>query len=545
MHPLLSMKKYLQNHICLWLFGLIVPAFTNLAANLYFAEQLKYYSVLLFTSQPSFQSIIITLGTTAIILLVLSSLEDIAKYIFSFFIASVETELKQDFYIALNQTSLKEIQKLHQGELTTRYHTDILQSLRLISHDIRGIIYPIFGLSYLIAVLYSDLRIGLLLTLLGIFIILLNSLFLHKKLTIQKEILHANETFTLNCSNAIHGKISIRQYSAQKVIIQRIDHAAIQLFQKERQEIYLQTLKHLTSNGLANVCIYLLTPFACLLAVNGYLSLPVVIFIHQVCRYFILHTQNAANAFINYKTHTLSYQRIQPIISLPNEYHNNPIIEKTIFPLNPILSFEQVCISYGEHLVLKNATFTVSPGEIVGLTGESGSGKSSLYKALLQFIAYEGKISIGGINCTDIPLSTLREHISLSPEHNELFHTTVYENIRYGNPNATDREILSIMQKVAISEIPLFLQYNVGKNGCHLSGGQKQKVSLARALLKNAPIFIFDEPTAALDAKSEEVILDIILKLKKEGKCILLISHKRSTLQIADKILSIKNGTIL
>lgn len=296
---------------------------------------------------------------------------------------------------------------------------------------------------------------------------------------------------------------------------------------------------------MTNLCIYLLTPFTCLLAVNGSISLPVVIFIHQVCRYFILYTKNSANAFINYQTHALSYQRIHPILSLPNEHAFYNTIIKTPFPSNHTISFEQVSISYGTHLVVKDVTFALHPGEIVGLVGESGSGKSSLYKALLQTIAYKGNISIGGIDCTTIPLSTLREQIALSPEHNELFHTTVYENIQYANPNATEDEISTIMQKAAIAEIPLFMQRDVGENGIRLSGGQKQKVSLARAFLKNAPILILDEPTAALDIKSEEIILNTILELKKEGKCILLISHKTSTLQIADRILQIKNGTIV
>lgn len=160
------MKKYIQNHISLWLFGLLVPALTSLATNLYFAEQLQHYSSLLFTLQPSFQKIAVTLGITAIILLLLTM-------------------------------------------LATRYHNDIVQSTYIISHDIRNIVYPFFGFIYLAVVLYSNLPIGILLTLLGIGVILLNALFLRKKIAIQKEVLHANEFFTLDCNNVIHGKMSI------------------------------------------------------------------------------------------------------------------------------------------------------------------------------------------------------------------------------------------------------------------------------------------------------------------------------------------------
>lgn len=543
-HPLFSMKKYIRRHFFLWLLGLILPSLSGILTNLYFADQLQNYSSQLLAPNPSFRHIAGTLFLAAIFLLLFSNIEDIAKYLFSLFIVSAEIELKQDFYTALNQTSLKNLQKFHLGELATLYHTDIVQSTSLISHDIRGIVYPIFGFSYLVAAFASDLRIGIGLLILGSAIIFLNFLFLRKKIAIQKEILQAKELFTLNCSHAIQGKISIRQYSAQKMILQKIDLAALTLFKKERQAVYLQSLKILISDGLANLCIYLLTPLACIFAVNGAIQLPVVLFIHQICRYFIMYIQNAAHTFLNYSTHALSYKRIHPILTLPNE--TNPYSQNftVSFPTDPAISFEKVSIFYENRLVLKNATFLIRPGEIVGLIGESGSGKSSLYKALLQITDYQGTISVGGIDCKEIPLSLLREHISVSPEHNNLFFTSVYENIQYGNLNSTKEDIFSVMQQAAISDISLFLHRNAGENGISLSGGQRQKISLARAFLKNAPILILDEPTAALDTKSEEKVLTAILEQKKERKCILLITHKPSTLQIADRILKIENQTI-
>ena len=160
-------------------------------------------------------------------------------------------------------------------------------------------------------------------------------------------------------------------------------------------------------------------------------------------------------------------------------------------------------------------------------------------------IDYQGKIYIGGENCRDISLKMLRKYIAYSPEHNDVFPTTVYDNIQYGNLNAAQEEITYAAEMAGIAtHREVFLQRNIGENGNQLSGGQKQRVSIARALLKKAPIYIFDEPTAALDADSESKILNTISMLKQEGKCILLITHKASTLRIADRVLQIKGGTV-
>lgn len=154
------------------------------------------------------------------------------------------------------------------------------------------------------------------------------------------------------------------------------------------------------------------------------------------------------------------------------------------------------------------------------------------------------RILIGEKDCVEMPLDVLRSHISLSPEHSDLFHATVCENIRFGNLSASEEKLTSAARNAGISDVETFLQRDARENGERLSGGQKQKVSMARALLKNAPIIILDEPTAALDANSEMQIINTILALKQEGKSILIITHKMSTLSIADRIIQIDNGRI-
>lgn len=546
MKALFSMMKYIRRNWKLWVCGILFPAFFSTATNIYFANILQDYVTKITEHQTSFQGISKMLILTLPVLLLLSCIDNIGLYIFSLFLVSTENEMRNDFYSSLVCTPLKNLQKLNQGEFITRYNTDIEQSAQIVAYDIFGVIYPlIVGTGYMVAVLLADFRIGLLMILLGVTVIILNFLFVRRLKRVQGEILQAKEGYTSNCSDAISGKMSIRQYSAQKVMGQKISEAANKLYQKECRAVQLEALKFLTSDAVANSCVYLLTPLACIMAALGYIGIPAVLFIHQLCRCFIMYTQNFATSFIHYSEHSLSFERVNSVISFENEMTESSVSRCGNTPENFAVTFENVCVAYGSHQVLKGISFTAFPGECIGIIGESGSGKSSLVKALMQMIDYQGEIYIGGENCKNIPLLMLRKYIAYSPEHNDIFPATVYDNIQYGNLNAAEDEISYAAEMAGIAtHKEVFLRRNIGENGDQLSGGQKQKVSIARALLKKAPIYIFDEPTAALDADSESQILNTILKLKQKGKCILLITHKASTLHIADRILRIDGGKV-
>lgn len=546
MKALFSMIKYIRQNWGLWVCGILFPAFFSTATNIYFANLLQDYVTKITEHQTSFQGISKILILSLPVLLLLSCIDNIGLYIFSLFLASTENELRHDFYNSLVCTPIKNLQKINQGEFITRYNTDIEQSAQIVSYDIFGVIYPlIVGTGYMVAVLLADFRIGFLMILLGVTVIILNFLFVRRMKRAQAEILQAKEAYASNCSDVIRGKMSIRQYSAQKEMSQKTGEAANKLYKKECRAVMLGTIKLLTSDAVANSCIYLLTPIACIMAACGHIGVSVVLFIHQLCRCFIMYTQNFATSFVHYSEHSLSFERVNPVISFENELTESSVSRCKNIPENFAVTFQNVCVTYGNHQVLKDVSFTAFPGECIGIIGESGSGKSTLVKALMQMIDYQGEIYIGGENCKNLSLHMLRKYIAYSPEHNDIFPTTVYDNIQYGNLNAAEDEINYAATMAGITtHRENFLQRNIGDNGDQLSGGQKQRVSIARALLKEAPIYIFDEPTAALDADSEQKILNTILKLKQDGKCILLITHKVSTLRIADRILRIDDGEV-
>lgn len=191
----------------------------------------------------------------------------------------------------------------------------------------------------------------------------------------------------------------------------------------------------------------------------------------------------------------------------------------------------------------------IEEGESIGLVGESGSGKSSLTKLLLRFIdPKNGVILIDGQNIKNITQEDLRRNISFVPQESILFHRTLAENIAYSNPTASQKEIEDAAKKAnlhsSIQELPEKYNTYVGERGVKLSGGERQRVTIARAILKKAPIIIFDEATSSLDSKSEKLIQDAMDNLTK-GKTTIVIAHRLSTVQKMDRILVMEKGKII
>lgn len=212
--------------------------------------------------------------------------------------------------------------------------------------------------------------------------------------------------------------------------------------------------------------------------------------------------------------------------------------------------FEDVCFSYNHSTpVLKDISFHIKPGETVGIAGKTGSGKTSLVKCLLRlYECQSGRISFDDFSIKDIALNSLRRNISLVSQDIYLFHGTVFDNIAYGIDNASKD---SVVEAAKLAELHEFIQSSpngydsiVGEKGIKLSGGQRQRLSIARAILKNAPIMIFDEATSSVDTETERAI-QANIQLLTAGKTALVIAHRLSTIKKADRILVLEEGLII
>ena len=209
---------------------------------------------------------------------------------------------------------------------------------------------------------------------------------------------------------------------------------------------------------------------------------------------------------------------------------------------------ENVTFAYDSETILKNVSIPMPKGSIIGIQGRSGSGKSTLLKLLMRFWSTdEGSVTVSGRSVDEINTDNLRDMERFVTQDTHLFNDTIKNNIRIAKLDATDDEIEQACRKASIhdfiAKLPDGYDTNVGELGDMLSGGEKQRIGLARAFLHDAPFVLLDEPTSNLDSLNEAIILKS-LKEEGKGRTVALVSHRQSTMRIADKVYSIEHGRV-
>lgn len=236
------------------------------------------------------------------------------------------------------------------------------------------------------------------------------------------------------------------------------------------------------------------------------------------------------------------YERFLQILSIEPEIKDSENAV-SISNVKGYIKLEDVSFKYNDssHRVLKHINLEVKAGSYVALVGSSGAGKTTLCNLIPRFYeATSGKITIDGKDIKDIKLKDLRDNIGIVQQDVYLFVGTVYDNIRYGRPDATREEVIAAAKEANaynfIMSLPNGFETDIGQRGIKLSGGQKQRISIARVFLKNPPILIFDEATSALDNESEKIVQESMEKLAK-NRTTMVIAHRLSTIRNAEKIL--------
>ena len=244
-------------------------------------------------------------------------------------------------------------------------------------------------------------------------------------------------------------------------------------------------------------------------------------------------------------------KRIIPIIDIQNEISLNENSKELIVDKGDII-FHEVNFNYKsnvENRVLKNISIRINGGRMTALVGHSGSGKSTLLNMIPRiYKPVSGEISIDSQKISDVNLSSLRKEISIVDQNTTLFDDTVFNNIKYAKPNASDDEIFEAaklsMSEEFINKLENGFKTKIGENGVKLSGGEKQRLSIARAFLKKSKIILLDEATSSLDSETEEKIQKAINILTK-NKTTIVIAHRLSTILNSDQIYVLESGSII
>jgi ATP-binding cassette subfamily B protein len=259
-------------------------------------------------------------------------------------------------------------------------------------------------------------------------------------------------------------------------------------------------------------------------------------------------TRDLAVALVDVTQHVARLTEAIATLLLPHELKDHPEAEPLIRS-GAAVAFNNVAFHYpGGAPVFEKFALRIQPGQRVGLVGHSGGGKSSLFALLQRFYDVQrGSVTIDGQDISRVTQQSLREAISVVPQDISLFHRSIMENIRYGRPNATDDEVLRAAIAARcdfIENLPEGMDTMVGDRGIKVSGGQRQRIAIARAFLKDSPILLLDEATAALDSESEEAIREALSRLMR-GRTVIAIAHRLATLRNFDRVVVLQGGRII
>lgn len=263
----------------------------------------------------------------------------------------------------------------------------------------------------------------------------------------------------------------------------------------------------------------------------------------------ILHaTRDLAVALVDVTQHVARLSEATATLLVPHELRDHPEAEPLV-KSGAVIAFNNISFGYpGGMQVFEKFNLRLNSGQRIGLVGQSGGGKSTLFTLLQRFYdVQQGSITIDGQDISKITQQSLRETISVVPQDITLFQRSIMENIRYGRPTATDDDVLRAAIAARcdfVEDLPDGLETLVGDRGLKLSGGQRQRIAIARAFLKDAPILLLDEATAALDSESEEAIREALTRLMR-GRTVIAIAHRLATLRNFDRVVMLQSGRII
>lgn len=436
------------------------------------------------------------------------------------------------------------------GVILQRFDTDCNTACSGLLDNLKTFISRFFSSVSLICVLfYNSWQLAIIAVVVLLCALLpLSSVKRRIKKSITQNVAETTKIYT-NYNETHNGNKTIASYNMQKFIFEKFNTALIKVFKLTMKVVqktgWMTPLMHIiVSAGIGGVIWYGST-----LIVESKISAGN--FVSFITALILLYTpvKNIGKSFNNVQISFLAIERIVELLNIIPTIKDceNPKILKKI---KKDIEFKDVCFEYIQDCpVLKNINLKVKAGSNIAIVGNSGGGKTTMVNLLPRFYEVSnGQILIDGINIKKYSLESLRNNIAVVFQDNFLFSGTIRDNILYGKPDATEKEINKVLKMVYLDEFVKGLENGldteIGERGTLLSGGQKQRLAIARALIKDAPIVILDEATSALDNKSEAVVQKAIENLMK-NRTVFVIAHRLSTIKNAEQIIVMNDGEIV
>ena len=499
--------------------------------------------------------LLITYIVASLTVTLLSNLIGVAEsYINTWIAQHITFDMRNQMFRHLQKMSQRFFTSNNQGDIITRMTSDISGVESVITNTFKSILSNTITLVFALAAMFQK---NWILALLGIAVIPLFVLPTRKagktRWTITREAQEANDEVNgiLNETLSVSGQLLVKLFGKEDEEYEKyenVNNRMIKLNIKERMagRWFFVVLNTVTSIG--PMLLYLVGGIL-IMQYDSDLTVGDITVMVALLGKTYMPVNSLLNIQVDWMRSMAMFTRVFEYFDMPVEIENpeNPVVPKAS---TGEVEFSHVNFSYdGERQILKDVSFKLNSGKSIAIVGPSGSGKSTIINLIPRlYDVNSGSVTFDGVDVRELDLAFLRKNVGVVSQETYLFNGTIRDNLQYADPEATEEDMINALKKANIydfvSSQEKGLDTEVGNRGLKLSGGEKQRISIARVLLKDPALLIFDEATSALDSISESKIQEAIEPIIKERTSI-LIAHRLSTVLAADEILVVKDGEVV
>ncbi|WP_219834262.1 ABC transporter ATP-binding protein [Paenibacillus sp. R14(2021)] len=522
-----SVSSYCENLIMALLLGKVLGAVTNGTYQEAVSDMIRYASLYVLLM------LIVAIGNT---------------------VANRDAEhatrsMRLKAFAGIMTSKLSAIASNHAGDMLVRLDGDVNAASEVFKKTVQNAIALLFTLIASIVTVFSVSWLsGIILTLFGLLMLWINVKFIAPA-RVRYSIARAHVSKSvMGLSDLLTNAELLRFYGGKSVILDHYEHVCRELQDKKVAAVRLTALQNTLGQVQASFVVLFSIGIGFVLWKNETISIEQIPILLNMGSMLVNPLAGIGFMMANMQSSLAGGVRVLELMDLPEEDGARAGAQVAPKEHANAIACSRLAFGYKDRKVLDRVSFELPKGKMLAVVGESGSGKSTLLKLFMGLYEYEGSLALFGKEVSGTPLAELRDKTAYVPQDCPLFEGTIFDNIALGRQHASEDDVYLAASRAGVSDFAEQFQdgfrTQVGESGVKLSGGQRQKIAIARALLKEAPILLFDEITSSIDAISEQYIQETIERIKGH-QTIVVVAHRLATIKEADCILVMDKGRLV